>query len=209
MLNFVWSHGRHRISCKQLCKPNKEGGYGFPDLHVYYLAAQLRNVVTYLLEPEDLGWFQIENSSVALYILKEVIWESPKKRPKQLTTNPYVLLTIKLWDQSRKLLTSSPSFVFTFLGQSWFPPVASPSSFDLWRRLGICRFCDIATSGGCLSKEALEEKFDTSLLWFQYYQIQNMYGSYYSKFKSAKAMSGFEKLLFKTSTLVRGVISII
>lgn len=155
-----------------------------------------------------MGWLQIESSLIAPFHLKEIVWELPRNRPKQLLTNPYVSLTLILWDRLRNTLSSSPSVVSSFLGQSWFPPAASPSSFRIWRSLGISRFCDVATLVGLLSKEALEQKYDASLPWFQYYQIRDLYYSHYWNHKPDN-MTGFKTLLSKPQIVDRGAISII
>lgn len=114
-------------------------------------------------------------------------------------------MTLGIWDKNWGFHTSSPSFVSYFLGQSWFPPTASPSSFGLWRALGICRFCDVATPGGLLSKEALDDKYGTILPWFPYCQIYDLYHNYFLKHKSDTNLTGFENL-YKDTVKVKGAI---
>lgn len=204
-MDFIWSKGSRRISFLQLCKPSTKGGFGFPNLALYYNAAEIRNEVTYLSNSADSWWIQIEAASVSPFELKEIVWNQPKERPKSLLVNPYVTLTLQIWDRSRRFLTSSPSFVLSFMGQAWFPPAASPSAFKIWRT----RFCDMATAGGPLSKAALEGKFRTSLPWFQYCQVYDLYNNYYLKYKSDRDMAGFENLLNKPGPSIWGVISVI
>lgn len=144
-----------------------------------------------------------------LFSLEEICWSQPKNRPLHLLTNPFVKLTLKTWDKTQDLLTSSPSFVSCFLGQSWFPPAATSSSFAVWRSSYMCRFCDIATMGGLLSKETLEQKFGVLIPWFQYQQIYDLYHNFYLKYKPDREITGFENLLYKHMGNVKGVTSII
>lgn len=209
LLDFIWSKSSRRISSLQLYKPGIKGGFGLPNLMLYYNAAQLCKVVTYLSEPVASGWLTIEAALVAPFNLKEIVWNQHKNRLKFNPTNPYVGLTLRIWDRNRGLLTSSPSFVSSFTGQSWFPSAASPSDFKVWRSKEMTRFCNVATTRGLLSKVALEEKHGILLSWFQYHQVSDLYRNYYLKYKTDRDLTGFEQILYKPLPGVCGLIATI
>lgn len=118
---FVWSSKTHRISMAHLSKPTKLGGLGLPLIHAYYKASQLRTIFTYLRDCPEKSWIQIEEFAIAPYRLRDVLWTAPKRRPRMTYENPYVGLTLKIWDVSRPLLIKSTSLLTSFLSQPWFP----------------------------------------------------------------------------------------
>lgn len=96
LLNFVWSKRMRRVAQAQLSKPVNKGGFGFPNLPLYYKAAQLRTVITHLTQSDESGWFQIEKFSVAPFHLEDICWSLSKNRPKHLLINPFVNFTLKV-----------------------------------------------------------------------------------------------------------------
>lgn len=118
LVNFVWKRGPHRINKQFLSRPKKLGGYGLPLLENYYLAAQLRIIYTYLASPELLNWMQIEEFSVGPKRIREIIWCNRASHLVSAELNPFLHLTLRLWDRCRAKLVHQPSIATAFVGQS-------------------------------------------------------------------------------------------
>lgn len=123
---FVWSARRPRIGFHLISKPSSRGGFGHSDLNFYYAVAQLRAIYFLLKVVTPPVWVHIEESYPKPFLLKDVIWNTHKFWPSSVGCNPFLLLTLKIWDQYRGLLAPVPSPVSSFLGQEWFPPARPP-----------------------------------------------------------------------------------
>lgn len=169
----------HRINKQFLSRPKKLGSCGLPILENYYLAAQLHFIYTYLASPEMLGWKQIEESYVSPKCVKEIIWHNKVSGLTTVTLNPFLYLTLKIWDRCK---THQPSIAAAFLGQPWFPPASSLQVFRTWRAKGIWRFNDIMIKGKFLTKVQLEQKFEAQISWYEYLQVQSMFARHFLKY---------------------------
>lgn len=163
---FIWQKNPHRINKQFLSRPKKLGGYGLPLLENYYLAAQLRFIYTYLTSSESLGWMQIEEFCIRPRRMKELIWHNKASKLVDVNSNPFLHLTLRLWDRHRTKMIHHPSVAATFLGQEWFPPASSLKDFKIWRSKGIWRFHDVMTRNKLLTKLQMEQKFETQIPWY-------------------------------------------
>lgn len=126
LTSFVSATSRPRVGFSHLTRPASLGGFGFPDLEVYYTAAQLRPIYSFLRAKVPPGWIHIEESYVKPSYLKDVIWNERRDRPDSVCANPFLLLTLGVWDRSSGVLAPALSPLSSFLGQSWFPPARTP-----------------------------------------------------------------------------------
>lgn len=175
LLGFLWGGKAHRVNKSFLSRPGSLGGFGLPMLEQYYVAAQLRSIYTYLNRKPMLGWCQIEEFFLAPKTLMESVWNYKTERPKSLLLNPFLSLTLRVWDSHRSKVVNSPSIATTFMGQSWFPPALGSKDFLLWKTHGIVRFWDIVQKGKLLTKSQIEQKFKVEIPWFQFRQIHDLF----------------------------------
>lgn len=124
-MNFVWKQGAHRINKQFLCRPKKLGGFGLPFLENYYIAAQLRTIYAYLASPSRLAWMRIEEFGLSPTSVKEIIWHNKASNVVNPDLNPFLHLTLRVWDKYRTKVIQSPSQATTFLR----PALVSPGIF--------------------------------------------------------------------------------
>lgn len=96
---FVWAAKPHRVAKTQLSKPTKMGGYGLPLLQAYYDASQLSVIFAYLHDFSMKSWISIEESVFKPYRLRDILWNLPRDRPKMAYNNPFLSVSLKVWDK--------------------------------------------------------------------------------------------------------------
>lgn len=74
--------------------PFKEGGYGVPDLTLYYQASQLVSVISMLGPVQRKGWAQLESESVSQGALRELLWDRTVSQSHLIVPNPFLLASI-------------------------------------------------------------------------------------------------------------------
>lgn len=166
-------------------------------LQHYYAAAQIRSIYTYLKKQPLLGWIQIEESYLRPKTLKESVWNRKVERPKSLLLNPFLTLTLQVWDKYRSSVVNSPSISTVFTGQSWFPPALGDRDFLIWKKHYIVRFWDVMQKGKLLTKAQIEQKYNTEIPWFQYQKLHDLYVSFYLKSDHSMDLTDFEAVLLK------------
>lgn len=206
---FFWSSKRHRITSVQLSKPTKQGGLGLPLFQSYYNASQLRAIYTYLHDHSNNNWTQIEEFGVAPFKLSDILWNLPKERPRLVFHNPFLTLTLQIWDRLCLKLTSPLSPIASFLCQSWFLPARDPTSFPVWRQHNITRFKDIISKRRVVSQQQLEQSNTAHLPWFQYMQVHNMVLKMFGNDVLSCNLTPFEFLLDNKADYMTGLISMI
>lgn len=72
--SFIWKNKKPRIGFHQLNRPSSLGGFGFPELRSYYLAAQMRPIYSFLTADSLDGWCFCEQHTVAPHKIRDVIW---------------------------------------------------------------------------------------------------------------------------------------
>lgn len=157
-----------------LSKTTKLGGLGLPLLLPYYVASQLRTLYTYLHGCKNKSWAQIKEMLMTPYDLQDITWNKTKERPKMIWTNPFLTITLKIWDNFYPIFTSHIFPIFSFLCHSWFSSCCSPQSFPIWRQNNIYRLKDILHNGKMIIKQQLEETHVVIIPWYQYFQTHYM-----------------------------------
>lgn len=101
--NFIWANTHHRVSMVHLSKPSAFGSLGLPLLQSYYDAAQFRHINTYLHDCSAKSWVLIEETSIAPYVIRGIIWNKAMEKPKSMVKNPFLACTLKVWNKYRAL----------------------------------------------------------------------------------------------------------
>lgn len=209
LTDFIWDHGSHTVSMSVLSRPAKLEGFGLPLLRSYYAAAQLRALYTYLQGSVDRDWTHIEESYVTPHHLRKLIWNKPFDRPKSWVDNPFLNLTLTVWDKYRSSIMSNISLQSSFLGQKWFPPAHNPDTFQVWCKGNIYKLCDISSKGLLLAKEELEQRFQVTIPWLQYYQVHHIYKSLVKNTEASEKGTEFELKLALGDLYIKGLISLL
>lgn len=205
--SFIWKNKRSRIGFHQLNKPSL-GGFGLLDLRFYYLAAQVWPIYSFLTSDSLDGWRFCEQRAVAPCAIQDVIWCNRSERPDGVDSNPYLALSLRVWDFCRKILAPGTSPMSSFLGQKWFLPTRAPGSFEGWRAHGLTRLHDISSRGVLMSKYNLEEKSECVIPWFEFLQVQYLFGTLSFHSVLNRDLTTFELLLCNLDMNLRGFISI-
>lgn len=140
------------------------------------------------------------------FLLKDVIWNARKFRPSSVGCNPFLSLTLKVWDRYRELLAPTPSLVSSFLGQ--VPPGSIPLFILALVPTGFFWLCDISVQGRLLSKFILEEKYGVTIPWLQYMQLHFLFSCSSEFRKLNRSLTPFESLLKGSAFHLSGFISI-
>lgn len=209
LVDFVWDRGFHRVSLPVLSRPAKSGGFGLPLLLSYYVAAELRAIFSYLQRLTTRRWVCIEESHVTPYHLREILWNKQSDRPKFSASNPFLEMTLAVWDKYRPYIISNISPQSAFLGQKWFPPALDPKSFKNWRMNDIYRLSDISSKGMMLSKTKLEQRFHTDLPRWQYHQEIQMFKNVYMKASTQIETTMIETRMASGGDQVKGLVSLL
>ncbi len=98
-----------------LMKPESMGGLGLPNLQYYFWAAQLRNLVQWVLgRPESL-WFQMEAKLFEPLPLVSLIFMNHFEKLKNMDKCFSVFNTLLTWKDCRKKMVSLSVFLFILL----------------------------------------------------------------------------------------------
>lgn len=159
--------------------------------------------------PNQLAWIQIEDFCLGSKHIKEIIWQDKASRLIATEMNPFLHLTLRIWDRYRAKVVHSPSQAAVFLGQPWFPAAYPIHTFKAWRMGNIWRLSDIMSKGKLLTKVQLEQKFGVQIPWYEYQQVHSMFSNRFSNQFYEIEPSEFESLLIKDSYLNRGIISLL
>lgn len=68
----------------------------------------------YLNDHAAKNWVQVEESAVAPYKLSDIIWNSSKHRARVIYDNPFLQLTLNIWDKMRLKFTNLTSPLTSF-----------------------------------------------------------------------------------------------
>lgn len=126
-------------------KPELMGGLGLPNLQYYYWAAQLRTVLSWLLERPDSYWVQIEAGYVDPLPLNSVIFIKHFNKIKSMGQIFTVVNTLSAWkDCSRKFGTVKCISVYSPIYQNPdLKKYLSAIDVSTWRHLGITQLKDL------------------------------------------------------------------
>lgn len=101
---FIWQHKRPRIRLKTLHLAKNKGGLALPNIKLYYWAAQLAAIVTWISGNEEVKWTQIEQGEVKGVQLHALLFTDPKHVKKMKIENEWIKYTIKVWVEVKKML---------------------------------------------------------------------------------------------------------
>lgn len=129
----------------------------------YYRASILAGLVKHYNSNYRADWKTIEFFFLFPYMFPEPLWNS-----KSLVDQPSICSWLflesefKIWMSQRSILSPAISPLTVYLGQRWFQPGRSTSSFKLWRRLGINTFQSFLSGEKLVDKSILDDKYKTN-----------------------------------------------
>lgn len=151
-------------------------------------------------------WTFIETEGLKVNNLMEYIWQEKSHRPTKTINNPYLHITIKIWERWRVKLTSTLSPFSTFTNQSWFAP-GSSLEYKKWALHRINRLIDITEKGSLLPKQQLEDKLQDKVHWIQYFQFQSLCSEKPVQQCLKRQLTDFEMLIKIKEMGAKGMIS--
>lgn len=174
--NYIWNHKRHRIAQRILRMLHNEGSLGVPNFQIHYEAAYLVNVLRILTSEDELSWVNIETLNLKNLMHKDIFWLTKPERKPLNTDNTYLTPTLKIWNKWKLRLVKRTSLYMPLSCFKW-PIDNLKYIIHSWKQVGIITFKDITSRGSLLTKNELEEKTHTNLMWLCYFQIREILSS--------------------------------
>ncbi|XP_014833189.1 PREDICTED: uncharacterized protein LOC106910967 [Poecilia mexicana] len=205
--SFMWSNKHPRISRRFLQRQREVGGLALPNLLYYYWAANLQKVVCLLQQP-DVDWCQLELNACRPSSLSALIISKLPLSPKQHSSCPVVISTLKIWSQFRQHFNMTNFSIYSPICDNhvFLPSMLDPV-FGQWQRAGLSKFSDLYINGIFATFDAISSKFSlqhSSL--FRYLQIRDFVRNISPCFPNLPPMGGMD-ILLQTPTHCRGLIS--
>ena len=135
--HFLWNGKIPRVRQKVLQNWKFYGGLSLPNFQFYYWAA---NIARILLWSKSIAvpWYQLEAQSCPPAYLSALLSGPATANPSDLTCNPVVIATLKIWFQFRKQLKfTAPTALTPLLKNAGFKPTFTDSTFSLWHDKGL------------------------------------------------------------------------
>lgn len=96
--DFLWSGKCHRISFRILRQTARSGGMGVPDLHLYYVAANLTNILRMHTDSHAINWLSLEVQKDQPSPCQSLIWaKNMRSQIAGCLDNAYLRTTLRLW----------------------------------------------------------------------------------------------------------------
>ncbi|OCU01996.1 hypothetical protein XELAEV_18007755mg [Xenopus laevis] len=198
---FIWGKNRCRLSIKMLQRPKTDGGMALPDMHLYYLAAQLSQIRTLKnAQPED-----------ALYQLWQCLLKTDLPpfyailalnlyRTKQMISNYFLVESQKLCLQwSLQLVQPAVLELQTPLWSNCkLAPLDKLSTPKEWIQAGVWSIGQVWSDNGMVPFNELR----------QTYSLPNSQWLIYHKVRAALyRLNKSKRLQFGTSSIMEQLIS--
>lgn len=58
---YIWNNKQQRVGLSKLCKPKDLGGLSLPNFQLYYWAAQLKTITSWVMNRQDALWIDFES----------------------------------------------------------------------------------------------------------------------------------------------------
>uniref|UniRef100_A0A803JYP6 Reverse transcriptase domain-containing protein n=1 Tax=Xenopus tropicalis TaxID=8364 RepID=A0A803JYP6_XENTR len=142
---FIWGTSRARLRLSTLMRPRDKGGLALPDIHMYYLAAQLTHISPMihreLSPPLYQLWAQATNCQGAP-------WHTLLTKQKNSQLLPIIALQRSVISTAHKLIKYTGQPPQTPLWHNaTFPKLAKSNPPEIWRSLEITTLGDIWENG--------------------------------------------------------------
>ncbi|XP_072135984.1 MTOR-associated protein MEAK7 isoform X2 [Mobula birostris] len=204
--SFIWENKVPRVNKRILQRGRDVGGMGLPSFIHYYWASNIQKVLFWLHRP-DIIWCLLESRSCHSSSLPALVYSSLPLKSSQFTSNPVVLSTLKIFNQSRchyKFI--SASVLGPIHKNHLFPPSTFDSAFRQWGLNGLMRIKDLYTDNIFDSFDNLRGKYGLPHNhFFKYLQIRHFVKEKFPSFPVLPPAMLWEK--FTLSFNNKGLIS--
>ena len=197
--SFLWCGKKARIKMSVLQFPKSEGGLALPNIRHYYWASNF-NKILFWNSNSPAGsqplWARMEQSSSGLPLWSVVCSQLPIS-VKQVSKNPLVTNTLKIWSQFRKQFgLHTASSLAPIYQNHLFPPSCSDSAFRIWSEKGLRSINDLYTRQTFSSFADLAEKFNLpNTHLFRFFQVRNFVRNKYPQFPNRPPTTLIDSLL--------------
>lgn len=163
--SFVWGTNRHKLAWHTLKNPTSSGGTALPDLHAYYIAAQLSHI--YHLHKTDSIRYQSltckKPNSVAHSPL-QVIFRGRGNRGGWAAQNPLLHQHKSIWESALKLIGADFFHTHTPLWHNpQLPELMRMWGATTWATKGIVYLFQVISPLGIRSFQSLQDEFELPL----------------------------------------------
>ena len=196
ILNFIWN-GKTPRACKPLLQRERSKGVlGLLNFQFYYWAANMYKVALWLSDTED-SWLQLESNSCHSSSLKAIVCSSLPIKPRQYSSNPLVISTLKIWQQIRHHFDwTSWSLATPLCNNQQFKPGKTDGRFSIWATQGLSCLGDFYIDGTFASFTQLRSTFRLQHSdLFRYFQIRNFARHNTFSFPQIPSASGTDHIL--------------
>lgn len=177
-----------------------------PNLMYYYWAANLQKIVYWIQKP-DADWCQPEINGCTSSSLTALVTSKLPFSPKQYSSCPVVISTLKIWSQFRQN--------FDLTDFSLHSPICNNHVFLLarldpvfaqWQKVRLNKFRDLDIDGNFTTFDALSNKFNLQRSnLFHYIQIHHFVHTISPCFPNLPSKKGIE-IILQTPIHNRGLI---
>ena len=175
--SFLWCNKRARIRASVLQLPKSEGGLALPNPRHYYWASNIHKIIFWnsnLSSDIQPQWAKMEAHSSNLSLWSVVCSQLPLPG-KQVSKNPIVVNTFKIWAQFRKQFgLLGPSKLAPVFKNHCFLPSCTDPVFRIWSDKGLRSINDLYTDNVFSSFADLSIKFSLpNSHMFRFFQIRH------------------------------------
>lgn len=178
-----------------------------PNLMYYYWAANLLKIV-YWIQRLDADWCKPEINACISSSLPALVTSKLPLSPKQYSSCPMVISTLKIWSQFRQNFNLTDFSLYSpICNNHVFLPAKLDHVFVQWQRAGLSKFSDLYIDGTFATFDALSTKFDLQRSdLFRYLQIRQFVRTISPCFPNLPPKKGID-IILQTPTHHRGLIS--
>ncbi|XP_044161200.1 uncharacterized protein LOC122946001 isoform X1 [Bufo gargarizans] len=176
---LIWGNNRRKLSIDVLCRPRDEVGMSLPDLYLYYLSGQLRQLKSWISSD---GTLARAEKQLAVFLDIPSLWpvlEQPKLFGRLLL--PVHKLAVQVWEDGKKLhfhiglTTEVPLW-----DNPMFPSLRTGIDGRFWENHGIGVLGDLYSSNVFNSFEQLKERHDLPRTsFFKYLQVRHAMSTHF------------------------------
>lgn len=174
---FIWRNKKPRISLATLMRPEALGGLDLPNLQLYFWAAQIRNMISWIMMRHESMWVNIEAKLVDPLPLSALPFINHPEKIKKIDRWFTVAHSLLSWKKCRKKM-GIPSALTVYSPIFSNPDLKSISFLNTkeWIHSGIAQFKDVLNADLKI-KSFMELKLQYDLQdiqFFKYLQLRSV-----------------------------------
>lgn len=171
---FIWQGRRPRVRYKVLQLPKQQGGWGLPHLRYYWLACQLRALISWISDKVDTRWLKIEKSNCTLMPLSD----APFTEDKALvgTLGRWSKVTFIAWREVQRTfgLPGDVSVLSSIAHLKGFIPLKLDAGYKRWRHQNLSFVHQLIEGQELKTFEQLINEFNLPRSdFFRYLQVRS------------------------------------